>query len=583
MRTRNWVVPGYTELGRLGDGGFGEVVLARHDPSGALVAIKYLFTQHLGDPSRLAAFRHEAELLSRVRSPHVTRLYEFHQGPHGAAIVMEAIHGISLREVLGHDGVLPPESALAVLKGSLLGLADAHRAGVVHRDYKPANVLVGPDRESKLVDFGIAVLAGQPGVPAGTPAYMAPEQWRGAPATPATDVYAATCVFFQSITGRRPYDGATTSELQDLHEHAPVPVEAVPEPVRGLIARGMAKDGDRRPSAAAEFVAELETAAVAGYGPDWEQRGLGRLAQRAGALLALSPLALLGAGTAAAPGAAAGGLAGVGTGLSLGAKIGATLVAVAVGVGAVVGTIAVIGNGETTPPVAAAPPAEQQTAVRVRGLTTTYGSPQYRVDAQYAAVSGVPDRALQDRINAALVHPLDAFIAYVRSGLVDPTEVPVIRNTATIGRQDQKVVSVRYDLMVESSQFGNHGGYATMWLNIDLSTGQVVTAGDVFDGIAADQNAMSALESRILARSPGGYCDGGEPFGERTPLGPQDLRPWGVLDVPALQIGFRADGVVFGLATDARNYPMACGYHEVVVPYAEVADLMTPLGRELLP
>ncbi|WP_435120291.1 serine/threonine-protein kinase [Amycolatopsis thermoflava] len=580
---RNWAVPGFTEVGLLGEGGFGEVVLARHDPSGTPVAIKYLFGKHLGDPARLAAFRHEAQLLSRIQSPHVARLYEFHESPHGAAIVMEAIHGVSLREVLGHDGVLPPESALAVLKGSLLGLADAHRAGVVHRDYKPANVLVGPGRESKLVDFGIAVLAGRPGVPAGTPAYMAPEQWRGGPATPATDVYAATCVFFQSIAGRQPYQGATTDELRDLHENAPVPLDAVPEPVRGLIARGMAKEADRRPSAAAEFVAELETAAVAGYGPDWEQRGLGRLAQRAGALLALSPLALLGAGTAAAPGAAAGGLAAVGTGIGLGAKIGATLVAVAVGVGAVIGTIAVIGNGETLPPVAAAPPAEQQAAVQVNLLTRTEPGAGFHVDAQYAAVSGMRDPALQDRINAALAKPLDDFTAYVRSGIVDPTEDPVIENKVTIGRQDERMVSVRYDLTVESSQFGNHGGYAILWLNVDLSTGQVITAGDVFDGIAADQNAMSALESRILARSPGGYCDGGEPFGERTPLAPQDLRPWGILDAPALQLGFRPDGVVFWLATDARNYPMACGYHEVVVPYSEVADLMTPLGRELLP
>ncbi|MDQ0378132.1 serine/threonine-protein kinase [Amycolatopsis thermophila] len=438
MRTRDWVVPDFTELQLLGEGGFGEVVLARHDPSGTLVAIKYLFTRYLTDPARLGAFRREAELLSRVRSPHVTRLYEFHEGPRGAAIVMEAIRGVSLRDVLGHDGVLPPEAALAVLKGSLLGLADAHRAGVVHRDYKPANVLVGPDRESKLVDFGIAVLAGSAGVPVGTPAYMAPEQWRGAPATPATDVYAATCVFFQSVTGRRPFEGTTTDELRDLHEHAPVPLDAVPGPLRGLVARGMAKDAEGRPPAAAEFVAELETAAVAGYGPDWEERGRNRLAQRAGALLALSPLALLGAGTAAAPGAASG-LAAVGTGMSLGAKIGAALVAVAVGVGAVVGTVAVIGDGTSLPPVAAAPPAEQQTAVQVALRTRAEAGAGYHVDAQYAAVSGMRDQALQARINAALAKPLDDFIDYVRSGLTDPSEDPPVQNTVLIGWQTEPV------------------------------------------------------------------------------------------------------------------------------------------------
>ena len=559
------------------------MVLARHDSSGTLVAIKYLFRQHLGDAARLAAFRREAALLSRVQSPHVTRLYEFHEEPRGAAIVMEAIHGVSLREVLGQDGVLPPESALAVLKGSLLGLADAHRMGVVHRDYKPANVLVGPGRESKLVDLSIAALAGQAGAPAGTPAYMAPEQWHGAPATPATDVYAATCVFFQSITGSRPYDGATTGELQHAHENAPVPVGAVPEPVRGLVARGMAKHAVHRPSAAAEFVAELEAAAVAGYGADWEQRGLGRLAQRAGALLALSPLALLGAGTAAAPGAASG-LAAVGTGMGLGAKIGATLVAVAVGVGAVIGTIAVIGDGNDRPP-AAAPPAERQAAMRVsleiRNEAAT--SPDFRVDAQYAHVTGMADAGLQDRINAQLAKPLDDFVDYVRAGLADPAENPVIQNKAIIERQDERVLSVRYDLMVYSNQFGNHGGYTTMLRNVDLTTGRVITAADVFTGIAEDQNAMSALESRILRMTPGGYCHGSQPFGGRVPLAPADLRPWGVLDVPALQLAFRPEGVVFGISLDAVGYDMACGYEEVVVAYSDVADLMTSLGRELSP
>jgi serine/threonine protein kinase len=117
---------------------------------------------------------------------------------------MEAVNGVSLRDVLsGNPGPLPPEAALTVLKGSLLGLSAAHAAGVVHRDYKPANVLVESSGNSKLVDFGIAGLSGERTV-AGTPAYMAPEQWHGAPASPATDVYSATCVFFECVTGGPP-------------------------------------------------------------------------------------------------------------------------------------------------------------------------------------------------------------------------------------------------------------------------------------------------------------------------------------------------------------------------------------------
>jgi serine/threonine protein kinase len=106
-----------------------------------MVAIKYLAPALLGDPRHKAMFRDEVNMLVRVADPHVARLYEYVGTPEGAAIVMEAVNGVSLREVLRH-GPMAPEAALVVLKGSLLGLAAAHAVRVVHRDYKPANVLV---------------------------------------------------------------------------------------------------------------------------------------------------------------------------------------------------------------------------------------------------------------------------------------------------------------------------------------------------------------------------------------------------------------------------------------------------------
>uniref|UniRef100_UPI0015F0A18C serine/threonine-protein kinase n=1 Tax=Amycolatopsis pittospori TaxID=2749434 RepID=UPI0015F0A18C len=283
----DWALPGFTELGSLGEGGFGRVVLARHDESSQVVAVKYLYARFAADPQRLAEFRHEAQILSRVSGPHIARLHQFVETPQGAAIIMEAVHGISLKEVLSRQEKLEPEAALAILKGSLLGLAGAHAAGTVHRDYKPANVLVTREGQSKLVDFGIAVLSGQAGVAAGTPAYMAPEQWAGAVATPATDVYAATCVFFQCVAGHRPYEAEQTEVLRTLHEYAPIPFGEVPEPVRDLIARGMAKDVQQRPAGAAEFVVELETSARKAYGEDWERNGWHWLAKGAGVLVAL--------------------------------------------------------------------------------------------------------------------------------------------------------------------------------------------------------------------------------------------------------------------------------------------------------
>lgn len=176
-----WSVPGYTETRELGSGGSGRVVLAVHDATGVPVAVKYLSERLRTDSAFVRDFRAEARLLGDLDSPYVVGLYEYVEAPQGAAIVMELVDGIALRALLLREGATGPEAALVVLKGSLLGLAAAHRAGVVHRDYKPENVLVAADGSSKLVDFGIAAGRGStPGI-AGTPAYMAPEQWNGSP------------------------------------------------------------------------------------------------------------------------------------------------------------------------------------------------------------------------------------------------------------------------------------------------------------------------------------------------------------------------------------------------------------------
>ncbi|MEW2812168.1 serine/threonine-protein kinase [Streptomyces massasporeus] len=283
-----WEVPGYTGSLELGEGASGRVVQAVHEETGVPVAVKYLSESLRTRPGFVHDFRAEARLLGGLESPYVAGLYEYVESPDGAAIVMELVDGVSLRALLKREGPLDPEAALVILKGSLLGLADAHRIGVVHRDYKPENVLVTPDGCSKLVDFGIAVDAGTSSGVAGTPSYMAPEQWTGAPASPTADVYAATATFFECLTGRKPYLGDNLAELALQHVDAPVPAEDAPEPVRDLVRRGLAKNPEERPARAEELVAELETAAGTAYGPDWEERGRGRLA----ALVALLPLLL---------------------------------------------------------------------------------------------------------------------------------------------------------------------------------------------------------------------------------------------------------------------------------------------------
>ena len=283
-----WKVPGYTELRALGSGGFGDVMLARHDASGVLVAIKYLRRDLLSDPGFAEMFRSEAELLASMDDPNIVRLYEYVESPSGAAIVMELINGVSLREILAHQGNTTAEAALVVLQGSLMGLAAAHRRGVVHRDYKPENVLVNGDGMSKLTDFGIAARTGDHPIPAGTLRYVAPEQIAGAPASPAGDVYAATATFYECLTGTPPFSGES-AELLRQHRSEPVPLDPVPAPLRSLVAAGMAKDPQRRPADAATLVTELQAVACGAYGQGWESRGRSHLGEAALLLAALWP------------------------------------------------------------------------------------------------------------------------------------------------------------------------------------------------------------------------------------------------------------------------------------------------------
>ncbi|MGW3205987.1 serine/threonine-protein kinase [Streptomyces sp. NPDC001135] len=283
-----WAVPGYAAVRTLGEGAGGRVLLARHTATGVPVAIKYLSERLRADREFLARFRAEARLLGELRHPCVVRLYEYVEARAGAAIVMEAVDGVSLRQLLRRHGATGAEAALVLLKGSLLGLAAAHTAGVVHRDYKPENVLVRADGTSALVDFGIAVRSGRETEAAGTPAYMAPEQWNGEPVGPAADVYAASVVFFECLMGRRPFPGDDVTALRLQHLRAPAPLDDVPAPVRVLLRAGLAKDPADRPDVET-FLADLERSATEGYGAGWEERGRRRLAELAALLALLFP------------------------------------------------------------------------------------------------------------------------------------------------------------------------------------------------------------------------------------------------------------------------------------------------------
>jgi serine/threonine-protein kinase len=285
-----WTVPGYTEQREIGRGPSGLVVQALDDASGQPVAIKYLSPALVRDPAFMRRFRAAARALEELRVPQVVRVYDYGERPgEGAMVVTELVNGVSLHELIERRGPAAPEAALAVLKDSLLGLAAVHRLGIAHPGHQPVNVLVDTAGTSKLTDVGVAERAGDR-VP-GAPHYLAPERWHGASASPLTDVYAATGLFFECLTGEPPFSGSL-GQLCQRHESAPPPIDRVDPPLRRLAAWGMAKDPSRRPHSATAFVAELAALAGAAYGPGWEERGRRELAERVSALL---PLLLRGA------------------------------------------------------------------------------------------------------------------------------------------------------------------------------------------------------------------------------------------------------------------------------------------------
>jgi serine/threonine-protein kinase len=369
-----WKVPGYAEERELGRGSSGRVVSAVNEETGRPVAIKYLHESLVWDREFLTRFRAEADLLRSLDVPQVVRVLDYLEAPgQGAAIVMELVEGVSLHEMISRHGATSPEAALAVLKGSLGGLAAAHRLGIVHRDYKPENVLVDQAGASKLADFGVAVKEGRSVPAAGTRLYMAPEQWEGAPASPSSDIYAATAVFFECLTGKTPFSGR---DLRHQHETAAVPVEQVDEPLRTLIEYGMAKDPADRPSDAAALMAELDELAEDAYGPDWEDLGRGELAESAAALLGLLPTGTAGGGTGLT-------LASTWIGRHRRAVIAATALALAVVVGATAAALVLPGSGTHShvPPSAASPSHSSYALDSSQVVVTAAAAPQVTVSS----------------------------------------------------------------------------------------------------------------------------------------------------------------------------------------------------------
>jgi TolB-like protein/tRNA A-37 threonylcarbamoyl transferase component Bud32 len=293
----------YRVLRFLAQGGMGEIYEVEDLQLGEMVALKTVRAGSASDPLALERFKREIQLARRVTHPNVCRIFEFglHRGSDASSIAfltMELLAGETLLERLRRDGRMTPAQALPLVAQMCAGLDAAHRAGVVHRDFKSSNVLLVPTPDGRaravVTDFGLAQLAAREtsGLPLaediiGTLDYMAPEQIEGHEPTPAVDVYALGVVMFEMLTAARPFGGgpqATGTAVRRADEPAPSPRVHVPD-IDPVWERAILRCLERDPSARFGDAAQVARAVSGEARPAGWGRGRKRAA---GALLVLA-------------------------------------------------------------------------------------------------------------------------------------------------------------------------------------------------------------------------------------------------------------------------------------------------------
>ncbi len=257
----------YRVESRIAVGGMATVYRALDIRLDRVLALKVMHPALLAEPGFVERFIREAKTVARLDHPNVVQVYD--QGTDGTYVylAMEYIAGCTLRDVLRDRGALPPRAALDILEPVLAALGAAHRAGLVHRDMKPENVLIGDDGRVKVADFGLVRVAGThtdtsaSGV-LGTVSYMAPEQVENLTADERTDVYACGVLLYEMLTGRKPHSGRTPVQVihQLVNEDVPAPSAAspgLPPQLDALVAEATARVAARRPADAAELLRRL--------------------------------------------------------------------------------------------------------------------------------------------------------------------------------------------------------------------------------------------------------------------------------------------------------------------------------------
>ncbi len=258
----------YRPQGKIASGGMATVSLAEDTVLGRLVALKRL--RGTASQSGVSRLRREALVGASVSHPNLVSVYDVVADDEDVVIVMEYVDGRTLKDALAQDGRLAPHEALPILRGVASALDTIHARGIVHRDVKPPNILLGRGGEVKLADLGIAAAPDHTSITTegsvlGSFSYMAPEQLEGAPATPAMDVYALAAVAFEALSGQRARREDNPLALAHAIATQPPPDLSVlwpqaPAAVTELLKRGMSRAPDQRPGSAGELVEGLQDA-----------------------------------------------------------------------------------------------------------------------------------------------------------------------------------------------------------------------------------------------------------------------------------------------------------------------------------
>jgi len=260
----------------IGSGGMGEVYRAYDTRRERVVALKLLRPEVAADAAYRARFQRESRIAARLREPHVIPVHDFGEIDGVLYIDMRLVEGPSLRDVLQANGALAPRRTASIIGQVAKALDAAHSNDLAHRDVKPENVLMTADAFAYLVDFGIAYGGGEASVTKadlimGSCAYIAPERLNGEPGGPAADVYSLTCLLYECLTGRAPFEG-DVQQVMNAHLVLPPPRPSlagvgISPAFDDVIARGMAKNPADRYASAGGMAAAATSAAQAAVQP----------------------------------------------------------------------------------------------------------------------------------------------------------------------------------------------------------------------------------------------------------------------------------------------------------------------------